>query len=534
MDLVIISGIIGLGYFLNKNGKEPRKNIKQNNIIPKNEHPLSYDNYSSNNYEKIRNFEKSIAENIDNQSLDFEHSGIVFPEIYQDERILPQFSKDSIKKNNIVNTPLNMEHFSNISPSKTLLNDFYNYDSNKKFEHNNPYPSLRGNQSKQNLRETLSTADAKFEKKEVKSFAEPIKNITDFMGNMELQVDRTKSTITNIMNGVKLMQPIIEAPNSTGNPLAKWEGKNPAFRGYELSVDELRTQNNQKQDFKTDFKSVGSFIAQKPNLEQNDTRKIKKKHFEVNFDHSIAKSNINKFSLRPIINGIYETARSVLGEVNYKSPSYNPKSMTYSESSYKGASNLRGDETNYNGNVYNSLSKPTVQNRTRPKTTIKETLLTDYTGNAALQRQDGYKIKKILNNKTIRSTYENTDYTGNALSNTKKNMNRESQYNVEINALKSIVEKSYRPPNPEGQKLPANTDQTDYENFRSIRGKIGKILNTGGVHGKQRIHDNVCKKVLPKTNKIREIDYSERMEPFKKQTQIVVNPFSYISKTEED
>lgn len=541
LTIVIIALVIGLGYFLNKTGKEPRKTTQQNNTISKYEKPVAYDNYFSNNYEKIRQFERTIADNLDNQSLDFEHSGIVFPEIYQDERILPKFGNDSIKQVEITTTPLSEENFSNVSPITSKYSDFYKDDPSrqelfdqlpKPFIHGNQFsPSLNGNQSKQSLRETMSTEDAKFSKREVKSFNEPEKITYNILENLEFMADRAKSTVSNIMNGVKLMQPIIEAPNTTGDPNAKWEGKNPAFRGYASSVDELRSVNNPKQDFSTDFKSVGSFLAQKPTLEQNDTRRIKQKAFQVDFDNKIAKFNVPQYTMRPSNEMVYDTARSVLGETNYSGNIFNPKSMTYHESQHKDASNLRGDETDYQGPSFNHLTKPTIQNRTTPKTTIKETTQTDYTGNCYRSLESGYKLKKLLNHQTLRSTLNDDDRAGGASSNTKKFMAQDSNYNAEINGLKSIIEKSYRPPVPQGQALPANQDQTDYENFRSVRGVIGNTMYLTSANGNQKIHDKICKKLINKTNKIREIDYSDRMEPFKGRNDIVDNPYGHLEKS---
>lgn len=533
MDLsfVIISGILGLGYFLNKDGKEKRNNIQLNSRVPKNQQPLSYDNYYVNNYEKIKQFEKNIADNLDNRSLHFEETGIVFPEIYQDERILPVLSnKDiNIKPNN---SNFNLEHFSNNPKSKTNLNDFYKINQNKKFGHKNPYPFMKKNQGYL-FRETMSTEDAYKSKQEVSSFNVPLNNSVSpsFMDTMDNKVERSKATITNLMNGIKLMQPIIEAPNTSGNPDATWEGKNPTFRGYEPSVDELRNLNNQKQDLSSSFKSVGSFYAQKPTLVQNETRRIKQKDFNIEFNHKLAKSNVNQATLRPEDQGIYETQRSNLSEQNYSS-CYNPKSMTFHDSQFKGSNNLRGNETDYMGNVFNSRTKSTIQNRLKPKTTLKETLHMDYTGNAAIPRHDGYKIAKQLNHNTIRSTIENEEYTTLG-SVSKKQMTRDNQYNSDINALKSIVEKSYRPPVPEGQKLPGKTDETDFENFRSIRGKIGNVMNIGNVNGRQVIKDRICKQILTKTNKVREINYEStgRLNPLKGKKQIVDNPYIFHEKS---
>ncbi len=518
MFFIIMAGVFGAGFLLNKNGKEQRVTATQNEEVPDKEIPLSYDVFNNNNLANFKFQEQAIADDLYQKSLNPTKTGVINPRLYQQN-----FTTDI--ENNLINAPqYDIHNFENqgqtsdfysndIHEKNKLPKDFFSRTDTKSimanlykpkienFGFKNNIPFFKGNQPKQNLRENMTGSDFIQGKKEVKSFGVLEKNNPITTEYVDIQHERMGVLDNKKMNGVRLMEQIRVQSNTSGDPYAGWEGKNPSFRGHEYNVDQLRSKLNPKLDLSTDYVAVGKSIKTNPAIQGLDTKNKRSSVFDMQFDRAVPTSKNSGQTLRQIYEN-KNTARSSTDTNGYMGgPAHNTEQVgcaTLRPLNFRSESNNRDNKNNFKG-IMSKNNGHTLLTKQAPKTTLKQTTLKSYTGNTRFNVDSGYKIVNQNNKTTLRSSTE-MDYTPPASAMIKEHKNYKSIQNV--NALKSLTNVGYTP-NAKGTSEIPNPDKFNMQNFRSIRESNGKDMYIV-PSGKQKINTKVCAKVINFTNKVKE------------------------------
>ncbi len=520
ISILIIAGIVGVGYLLNKDGKEERNAEEVNNNIPNHETPLSYDIYNSNNLRNIINNELTIGNDLYNKSLDPRNTGIINPVTFHNSQSMETNFKNTVSQSlqsaqsadttteqsllnneDKKNMALPSNFFTKTSP-KSILKNLYE-PKLENFGHRNMYPSYRGNQVKQSLRENISAKESiPTSKRELKSFGVVEKNIP--LGNalVDIEHERFPANIGNKQQGIRLMEPIRVAPNSSGDPYAGYEGNFPMNRPYVPTVDDLRSKSNPKLKLDTDYVAIGTSIRKGPTLVGKNIYEKRGIIRDLNYDFHGPSSATKQQTLQQN----YNTTQTMRGATNqdtyFGNASGNSDSQTIRETFFTPDSGNRENETNRIG-IANKLMGFKLKNNDPLKTTLRETTESDYIGqSSSTNKKGGYELVN-QNNKTTLREFTEMDYTPSANSNSKQTLDRKGQYNNETNLLKSIS--AEYTPSARGISDTPNPKNFHFSKIRSIRESDGKDTYLI-ASGPQKINTKINTKIITYTRKVKEFD----------------------------
>jgi hypothetical protein len=497
VSLLIISGLAGIGYYLNKNGKTSRDATQLMDSIPSSEIPNSYHVYENGNYTNVMNDRQRRADKLNQQSKDPENTRVI-PALYNLKNLKPTKKKLLVlppfggkqQLQNQDQKKLLTKSSESIAPAvyNTQPEEMGGFGGITENFHNNMVPFYSGSQPKQDMRmdtyggqmERLTgVGDVMYSSKAaVTSFAELSKNPNVFT-TPELSDSmraRTNMAVSNKKQGEFLQQPMNVAPSTSGKPgILGSEGFHPMYREQERTVDELRANSNPKQSLDiTDRVHMATGTTpngpSRPEFHQNNPHR----EHVVGLKYAVAgASGAKANALRANTDILFpNNSRSTTGVTEYYGTggSLDTQQGYISKNTYSDTNTIR-DQT---GNVkylgpLGGAEQQTIYNTDPLHTTTKETISSSYTPNFGDNKGQGYKIVNQNDHSTGRET-EHSSYLGPAQPTEHGAfISRDNVYNSEINALKSLTQ-HMREPTQVREKLVSGKESVgNYENFRSVR-----------------------------------------------------------------
>ena len=299
MEVLVLTGIIASGYFLNKDGLQRKKKVKIDNKIPKEFKPNGVNIYDSNRVLEIRKDEQIKADKLFKKTDDSENTNVfiagppepIFNKVdYSDKRLPIEFndrydkgsfysdytqdinnqSTDRLNNQkaanqNYITGPPTTGGFNGIETTgdygkiQSLTGEMVNP---KAFVHNNMTPFFGGS-IKQNVDdisgrqvfENFTGQSDNYRKKvEIEPMFEPKANLGNVNGMQNFsQNNRDRYYVSNIMNNVKPVQEVRVGPGLNKGYTSQPSGgvQQANTRDYTLpkTVDELRVKTKPKSTY---------------------------------------------------------------------------------------------------------------------------------------------------------------------------------------------------------------------------------------------------------------------------------------------
>lgn len=500
VSLLIISGLAGIGYYLNKNGKASREQATLRNSVPASHMPNSYHVYENNNYTNVIADQQRRADNLNRLSQDPENTNVI-PALYNLKTnpknskkkllVLPPFGANPKSESKKLTTK-KQSYRPSIDPVqavyKTKPEEMGGFSGiTRENFHNNMVPFYSGSQPKQDMR--METYGGKLErltgvgdvmyqsKSEAASFHQLSKNPNVFTtpALSDSMRARTNMIVDHKRQGELLHQPINVAPSTSGKPgVLGDEGFHPMYREQTRTVDDLRTGSKPKQsmDIRERVPIAKGTLANGPARPEFHQNNPLREHVLDN-KYSVASAASTKADRyqSDYSQALPANARSTNDNTSYSGnmSGVNRQQGYLTKNIYGDVNTIRGQQgdSEYVGPM-DGPEQHQVYNSDPLRRTVKETTHSDYVPNAGDDMGQGYRIVNQEAHTTARET-TNSGYTGGAggAVNTEF-INRDSVYNSEINALKSLTE-HMREPTQVREKLVSGKDQVNYNNFRSVR-----------------------------------------------------------------
>lgn len=499
VSMLIISSLMGIGYYLNKNGRQRQNTITLRDNIPSSQMPNSYHIYEGNNYKNIIKDQQNRANNLNRKSQDPENTNII-PALYNLKNIKnskkkllvlpPLGTKQNQNKIQIAKKQLSKPNIDPVTAVyKTKPEELGGFGGiTRENFHNNMTPFFSGSQPKQDMRldsnyggqmeRMTGVGNVMYKhKSETKSFHQMNKhhNVFTTPALSDSMRARTNMIVNHKKQGELLHQPINVAPSTSGVAgVLGDDGFHPMFRETERTVDDLRTASRPKQSMDIRervpiAKGTLSNAPLRPEFHQNNPPR---EHL-LNLQYSVPQSASVRADRHRSNTGVFvpPNARSTLGNTGYvgNHTGVNNQQGYITKNIYNDTNTIRSQNTGekYIGPVTGD-QQHSVYDTTPQRRTIKETTQTSYVPNYGNDKGQGYRIVNQEAHVTARET-TNSGYIPNAQPTTHGEfISRDNVYNSEINALKTLTE-HMREPTQQREKLLSGKDSVNYQNFRSIR-----------------------------------------------------------------
>ncbi len=437
MDTVIIlSSLMGLGYFLNKE-KQTRNNPHTRDIVDPHEVPNSYNIYQGNMVNVVREHEQGLGNDLFKKSKNAKQTRII-PPLYNLGN--PTASGFEMKKKTLVqSTPRGLEKkkmkkrtFANQEDNNPKIADVLNEESggfnkvipverftetNSSFTHQNMVPFFSGNSTNQNMQmnsdksilerftATGSSSLLKPGKKEVDNLFKPEKNPNVFTTNLPNEETRTRYIVSELQTNDLPFEQTRVAPGLNQDYGTKGnDGFHPMYQAPQYTVDDLRVLTNQKTTYNNQITNT------KPLVQERAMQTIVKKNQP--------ERTFEKLS--------FITATPTGSSTQHKLP----------ENFENLPNTTRSQETYDWGSLTKSVKNPIMYDETDlPRVTRKETTTSSYIGTMNQNKGKGYLTTTYLAPTTTKETTTRTNYIGIA-EGTAQHMSQQQYHNTEINALK--------------------------------------------------------------------------------------------------
>lgn len=499
VSALILTGLSAIGYYLNKNGKQSRKDDKLISDISMNERPNSYNIYQQPLVNHARNMEFKAGHKQWQDSLEPEKTGVI-PALYntkskrEKKKVIPELketkSARSIKKLSeaervpaeIRKAEAKLRENPALFVRKTDLQDKEYGGWNKIIPdyHNNMVPFFRGSGTNQNMKDTafqpiverytgIGPTVSK-SKKESQQMFDPEPNFTNVFGNnlnvndrqrfhrSELKTSQLPFKQTYVGSGVN------SEYSSKGN-----DGFHTIYRPPVKTVNELRVQTNPKLTFKGEKNHAKHFVSGRTNEVAVNLNKPSRL-FELGHKRVFTTTG-DKIAdtQRPNVCPSVTARTTATGMLQGSSQPIYKKLQTIGKVTLSDQPNYVFDkERNYAGNDNNLKNQMYQQDNA--KTTIKQqTLVENYIPNSVYNKGKGYLTTKYTAKTTQKQSISEKPYTGNiGQGQHQKFKSYGNAYNMQINGLK---EQSINLRQPKGSsvKLASGGDSITFNIHKNVR-----------------------------------------------------------------
>lgn len=233
VDLYILASILGLGYYLNKDGKKERVHVKEISKIPENQKNNQKDIYNSNMVDKVKTDELKRATELHNKAND-PNSNIIYNEVRTEKNMthnnmVPFFG--STVRQNVDKPNRSLEYFTGQAFSGSV-GEFYK------------------------------------EKKELKQekFSDIEKQYTSGTPNYDIDSTRYSDSLR-VQSNVLPFQQLKVASGLDGGYDTKGKGAfHDSYRPKQYTVDELRVKNNPKVSYSAEPTAPKHFVTNRGNV----------------------------------------------------------------------------------------------------------------------------------------------------------------------------------------------------------------------------------------------------------------------------
>lgn len=550
MDTIIILGsLLGVGYFLN-NEKQLRNRPPVRDIVNPDNVPNSYNIYESNMVNIVREHEQGLGNDLYQKSKDAKNTRII-PPLYNlgnptattipkknakqletstqrglksRRRTKPSFPKDVKLENRQDYDPLVVDVDNSESGGFNKILD-------QSFTHQNMVPFFSGTGTNQNIgsntqpsileRFTGTGTLLKPGKKEADTFFQPEQNPNVFTSDLPDDDTRTRYHVSELKTDqLPFEQKRVGPGLNEGFTTEGVDGFHPIFRAPQQTVDELRVKTNPKNVY------GGRTSAAQPIFNQERARQsiLQKNQPERTFEKlsfiSATPTGVNiRQALPENYENIKQTFRSHEQELAGRVGNHNiERNIVISEYSDP----FKKPEEIYDwGSVTKNVKSVVYDENDLPRTTIKQTTLTSYTGGANQSKGKGYLTTTYLAPTTTKETTQ-TDYYGIA-EGSQQQMSQQQYYNAEINGMKESTLIN-RKPNTVKEQLFYGKDEVNQALNHNVRydlqENMAKYKNITSIYSQEPL----ASKITHQKEQTKCID--NRIDPIFTE-QVRNNPFSH-------
>jgi hypothetical protein len=421
LSVLIVGGIAGIGYYLNRQGRQVRDQDVLRTTVSADHHPNTYHAYEDNRLPHVRKQEEAMAKHLEQQS---QHPA--------ETRVIPPFFNTFGKKKDSVQSRIGMEKIpelltpevvkkqvgkkklDELSPVRRAYDrqpqEFGNFPvenfMNVGFHTNMvPHTSRRDVEQFGDISGSLFETTAAYgdniitHKQDVPSFHKitPQNNVhgQQFYGD-DLQ-NRARMNASFKKNDERPFQPLQTAPSTTQagrGGLAGDEGYHPMFRPTDyLSVDQLRAKNNPKITFDASGLegAAKSFISAGPSVMDEQKNHPEREH-TLNFNHVVGGHTAQNAGMqeRPFAYpSVKNNQRTTLATNNYMGPAVgNETGNRLVPERFMLGGKLEEDTNGYRGPATAEEKHTYARDQDyQLYPTLKEQTTDEYTGNVGSDRK---------------------------------------------------------------------------------------------------------------------------------------------------
>lgn len=496
---MILGGLLGVGYFLNQE-KQHRNKPNKRNIVDGQDVPNSYNIYEGNMVNVVREHEQGLGNALFKKSKNSKETRVI-PPFYNlgnptvekpkkklSEPSSPRGLKRRVKQQTFPKV-VEMENSEDYNPLAVAVNNKdaggFNTILNKGFSHQNMVPFYSGTGTNQNMgdnaqqsiveRFTGTGSLLKPGKKEADTFFQPEKNPNVFTTDGPDDNTRTRYHVSELKTDqLPFEQQRVGPGLNQGFDTKGSDGFHSMFRAPQQTVDELRVKTNQKESWGGRTSAATPF-AQERALQSNMEKNQPERTFEqLSFISATPTGTSTRHAIPDNFNNIKQTFRSheFDGQPGRIGGHNIEKNIVISEYS-NGAKHAY---ENYDvGSISNQNPKHVVYDeKDLPRTTIKQTTLSSYTGGVNKDKGNGYLTTTYLAPTTTKETTQ-TEYIGIA-DGIKEHSSQQQYYNAEINALKESTLVNREPTTVKEQQFYGKEDVNQVVNH-NIRHELQEDMN---------------------------------------------------------
>lgn len=524
---IILGGLFSIGYYLNKDGKQERKDKASLQDISMNERPNSYNIYEQPLVNYAKNTEFKAGDKQWKDSLNPEKTGVI-PALYntksryEKKKVIPELSKKQLVNNSgtskititeservpyeIRQEAAVLEQDPALFVRKTDLQDkeYGGWNSIVPDYHNNMVPFFSGTGTGQNMkmdafqpiveRYTGIGPTVSKSKTEITNMFDPEPNFTNVFGNQVNTDDRERFHRSELktsqlpFNQVHVAHGINSDYDSKGT-----DGFHTIYRPPVKTVDQLRVKTNPKLTYNAKSNHAKHYISNRTKEAPVSLNKPSRL-FELGHNRAFTTTGEKIGDTQRADICLTATSRvSANGEVKGSLQS------SYQKHIVNGDVRL-SDRPNYafeNGIVGTNKNQQMYQQDDAKRTIKEQTIVQNYVPNSKYDKGSGYLTTKHVAKITQKQGLSEHSYTGNAgQSQHRKLKSYGDAYNMEINGMK---EQSINLREPKGSsvKLAAGGDFVTYNIHKNVR-HTQHDNKTFKFHG--RVHEKNARYISALTN----------------------------------
>lgn len=378
IDLYILGSILGLGYYLNRDGKKERVEVKEIRKVPKNQLNNQQDIYNSNMVETVKKDELKRASELHDKARD-PNSNIIYKDVRTNKQMthnnmVPFFGSTSTQNVDLNRPNRNLETFTGQALSGTV-GEFYK------------------------------------EKREMKqdNFADTEKEYTN--GGPIYDYDLTRySDSLKVQSNVLPFQQLKVAKGLNSKRKYGTEGKDgfhETYRPKQYTVDELRVKSNPKVSYSEPATAPKHFVTNRGNVGKVGKNKV--------FTYFENKGLIGQMPTGDV--------RKTTNKEGFDVPVTSREITSSYQIGNSGTTKGVGRHQNYLQDDVKYTKKDTTK-------------VIDYYGDAYYKKGNGYATNDHQSVYTNRDETSREHYTPAGPTDSSKQISYGSFYNAEINALK--------------------------------------------------------------------------------------------------
>jgi len=550
---------VGLGYYLNKEGRQSRANLNLRETIDPTSQPSTYNIYDNYKIDKILENERQMGATLTEQSNDPANTRIIPPYYnqlgaekkrssnqshYGDKKKGKKLVLEKSPKLNLYNTDPVVRAY---KQDKKEIGGFEENFMNVGY-HNNMVPFFRGSQPKQNMRDSTNEGVLErfsgmgpnlFSKHEQNSLHKITKNPYVYGHPVESFDDRDRQgmNVSNKKQNELLIQPVYVGPDLSKEGRGGIKGNDgfhSMYRQREKTVDELRIKSKPKGvfDIHNHVTAPKHHVSQRPMDMEHRQYNAPREHEIGSYisagptsgsAHSTVRPNMdvpinqrdstNKEYFGSVGNGLTTTRldpeQFLLGSKNAHDRDWlGGAGGSEDKRGYMNNPNFIPDATirEQNHQEYSGVSSGNYKrhqgfNYNPERTTIKETTHSERTGVLGSDYKKHQDFHYNPERTTMKETTHGEYFAPVATGEHGSFKCREDEYNAEVNALKEFTQ-HHREPNQVREKLSIGADKINYQTFSArpqLESELYKRQDDIKHVGGQSIH-NTTRRCLP-TNK---------------------------------
>lgn len=516
--IIILGGLMGLGYFLNQE-KQTRNRPLKRDIVEPHQVPNSYNIYEGNMVNVIREHEQGLGNDLFQKSKNAKQTKII-PPLYNlgnpvGSKIKKKSSGTSFRRGSKGKKPsfpkeVKLENQEDYDP---MVVGVYNQESggfnkivDESFTHQNMVPFFSGNSTNQNMgNNTQSSIIERFTgtgsnsllkpgKVEADNFFQPEKNPNVFTTDMPDDDTRTRYHVSELKTDqLPFEQQRIGPGLNKGFGDKGADGFHPMFRAPQQTVDELRIKTEQKQSYGGRLSATTPFAQERAMQTTLEKNRPERTFEQLSFISATPTGVSTRHHIPENFQNIKQTFRSqehdggLPGRIGGHNIQRNIIHSEYNDPS------KTPQETYDWGGVSKQITKSVVYDEgDLPSVTKKETTSSSYIGNVNQNKGKGYLTTTYLAPTTTKETTQ-TDYYGIA-EGSDQPMSQQQYYNAEINAMKETTLTNRDPTTVKEQLFYGKEDvnQSLNHNIRhELQEEMSKFKNVTTIYSQEPLGSRI-------------------------------------------